>query len=216
MEFSYDHVEVRTRVLRQLCLEYQKTRSKELASKILCRVDRLIILTIKRQLCIHPELLDIDAEELYQTGIAGALRGASTVRRNEEARRVPARLIAYIRLELYNHHLRFICLTKRQHDYVNDETERWKYRSQLPAHMWVMIELDARMVRRKLMQAIREKKITEPEVSLFFDVYVYQQRMKDIGKKHGINRTVIMQRCYEILYRIRDLFVDDSSVYTDE
>ena len=214
MEYSFDRVSARMRVLKEMSLEYQKSLSISLAEKILRRVDLLLIRTIKQQLSQHPELMIVDAEELYQTAVAGALRGASTVKVKDQPRSIPARFISYVKLEIYNHHLKLIPPVQME-DFSNTEDERWNQRKQLPAHLWLMIEVDTGMVRNKLRTAIKNKKITEREVALFFDVYVYQHKLAKIAEIHTINKTSVIKRVSKVLYKIRDLFVDDDDIYKD-
>ena len=214
MQFSFDKVTPRMRVLKDLSLEYQKGLSTELADRILRRVDLLILRTIKKQLGAHPELLKVDAEDLYQSAVAGALRGASTVKHKDKISAIPARFISYIRLEIYNHHLKLIGPVYDA-EFMDGEEERWKYRHQLPAHLWVMIEVDTDMVKRKLRQAVKDNKLTEKEVSLFFDVYVYQHKLLVISERHHINKTSVIKSVSKVLYKIRDLFVDANDIYSD-
>ena len=214
MEYSFDKVSARSRVLKELSLEYQKKMSTNIAEKILRRVDLLVIRTIKKQLNQHPELMIVDAEELYQTAVAGALRGASTVKTKDQPVSIPARFISYIKLEIYNHHLKLIPPVPIE-SYSSVEDARWNQRKQLPAHLWLMIEVDTDMVRKKLRAAIKNKKITEREVALFFDVYVYQHKLAKIASIHSINKTSVITNVSKVLYKIRDLFVDDDDIYND-
>lgn len=95
---------LREDIIRELVTEYQQTHSGVVFSKILKRVDKLLLKTIHIHAKRRPHLLKVDLRDLYHSAIVGLGRAALTAKDNETGNKLIARIIAYVKCELNNNY----------------------------------------------------------------------------------------------------------------
>jgi DNA-directed RNA polymerase specialized sigma subunit len=89
-------------VLRELVTEYKKSKDTTTFSKVLKRVDKLLLFVIHKHVRQRPHLGKVELRDLYHSAIIGLGRAMLTSHAYETGDKLVARIIAYVKCELNN------------------------------------------------------------------------------------------------------------------
>ena len=182
-------------ILKELVIEYQTNNDQITFSKILKRVDKLLLLTIHKHVK-RRGLLRIDLRDLYHSAIVGLSRAAKTSPKNEQPEKIIARIIAYVRLEIDNDFWK----KHRPSDSKKISLEMCK-RAQNDSDIFKSIEFSFLLRSLNIME--QQSLIIYEDMICFLKRHMYNAGYKEIGDYLGITRDGARKRMMETEKKIQ-------------
>lgn len=176
---------LRQEIVKRLMLEYQQEKDKIVFAKILKRVDHLLLYIIYNLLRARPHLRKVQVQELYHEAVVGLSRAALSMKRKEDAKFIPARIGAYVKLEIgktYKYRPEGIIVSKNSPEFCKRELN--------------LVEevLD-------LCEVLHE--FSEEDQILFQERFCKGLTLKEIGKTFHISHTGVGYKLKKLLNRLR-------------
>jgi hypothetical protein len=201
-------VSLRSEVIRVLIDEYQAEPNTVAFSRILERVDELLLWTIHKYVRQRQYLLDVPLLDLYHSAIVGLGRAIKTMLPDEDENQVNARIIAYVRNEIRTNYP--LSPEKQDYYFKRLDAEKACLRIESERDSTESIEMAAQlsMLRDEYAQLISSGYITEDEWVMFVEHYAKEDSFKVIGDRRGKHAMWAKRKIDNIMARIQDHFAN--------
>jgi DNA-directed RNA polymerase specialized sigma24 family protein len=189
-------------VLKELVVDYQKSKSASTFARILKRVDRLLLDTIHKYVRRNTYLNKIELRDLYHTSIVGLGRAIITSKSKESGEQIVARIIRYVQWQID----KFYPNPKRKIKIVSDSTSPAKENFYNPSISET--ELEGRLILENLERLKNEGILPEEDYKLLIDKYIVGKSYKVLAKELDILPISVQKRMERIMKRVRRWYSD--------
>lgn len=199
---------LREDVIRELVTEYQQTPDVVTFSRILKRVDKLVLKTIHIHTKRRPHMLKIDLRDLYHSAIVGLGNAISTAKDNETGNKLIARFIAYIKASLNKD---YPLNTKNQFfnfKFLDEITDTYDTRDR-EIHTVKEIELVAELsiMRDEYVNMLFYKHISDKDFMILVMRFGQSMTYKEIGEVIKTSEQNAGERAKKILKKVQEWFI---------
>lgn len=190
-------------ILKRLCLQYQQTHDKVIFERIIERVDNLIIYVTLSFYYKYRFVEKPDLQDLYQIGILGLYKAVETMREQDDACLVPARIIFYIKSEIIQSYsferkekevVRSFCVKER----CTSDEENFR-------------EMESEDIQKIFSNLISNGIISQKDYNLLIVRFVEEMPIDEIVRtgKYGKHWRTVNRKIQRILGKIRNVINQD-------
>lgn len=172
-------------VVRSLVEEYQENPNTVAFSRILERVDRLLLDTIWKYIRVRSYLEDVPFLDLYHSAIVGLGRAILTTLDDESPDEVQARIIMYVRNEIKTNYPLSPQHMDRYFERLDSEQACLRIESQRDSDETIEMSAQFSMLRDEYAEMIKTGYITLDEWNMFTEYYVNEDSYDVIGERRG-------------------------------
>jgi len=184
-------ISVRSNVLRELVTEYKSCEESEqdkkgaIFSKILYRVDKLLISRVIKLKRIKKGLWNVDAQDLYQTSIVGLYRGINSAKDCDTGDRIQARILSYV-----NEEVRKTYLGRKRIMVTMDP----QVISSMESCECVEFQIEGSEIITKVLEMVEKQEISRADFNMLIENSVNGKSYSEIGRKLGLHYTTVSKR----------------------
>lgn len=184
-------------VLRELVTEYKKSKDTITFSKVLKRVDKLLLFVIHKHVKQRPHLGKVDLRDLYHSAIVGLGRAMLTSHAIETGDKLTARIVAYVKLELNN-------------DYPLNQRRRFctfvVFEGEVHVDSKVEENVESILIYERYAEMLRRGHISHKDSIIFLMRYALGAKYSDIAAVIGTSEQNARERANRILKKVHEWF----------
>jgi len=194
-------INTRSNILRELVTEYKSYEESEQSkrnvvfSRILCRLDKLLISRVLKLKRIRRGLWHVDAQDLYQTAIVGLYRGINSAKDCDNGNRIQARILSYVNEEVRKTYL------GRKRIMVTIDPQ---VISSMELCECVEFQIEGSEIIAKVLEMVEKQEVSRADFNMLIENSVNGKSYSEIGRKLGLHYTTVSKR----IKKLREIILE--------